>query len=313
MFYDSRIRGGTRVARITYVDAPCKSVLNRVEGMPFHWSINPYTGCAHACRYCYARAFYTRSEKGSAADFDSVVYVKSNAPEVLRGEVMKRSWKREMVVVGAATDPYQPGEAKFRITRGILETLLHARTPVSIITKGPLVLRDLDVLKRLAEGPGVEVNVTIPTLDEKAWRTFEPSAPPPLARMEAVRRLNEAGVPAGVFVAPMLPGITDSEEMLRDLMTAAKEAGAPYVMPITLRLAPGVREWFLPFVSRYYPELTLQYCRLYQKVEARPDYKQQARGLAKAILAELGLATGPGQMERTPAQAPAAQQLRLSI
>lgn len=301
------------MSRITYVEAPCKSVLNRVEGMPFNWSINPYTGCAHACRYCYARAFYTRADRGSAADFDSLIYVKANAPEVLRGELARRSWKRELVVVGAATDPYQPGEAKYRLTRRILEALRDYRTPVSIITKGPLVLRDLELLRAINELAGVEVNMTIPTLDKEAWRALEPGTPPPAARLEAVRRLNEAGIRSGVFMAPILPGLSDSPEALRALMEAAKEAGAPYVMPITLRLQPGVREWFLPHISRHFPDLTLQYCRLFQKVEARPDYKARTLGLAAAILRELGLKNGPGEMERTPASAPEVQQLRLSI
>lgn len=301
------------MSRITYVEAPCKSVLNRVEGMPFKWSINPYTGCAHACRYCYARSFYMRADRGTAEEFDRVVYVKSNAPEVLRGELSRRSWKRELVVVGAATDPYQPGEARFGLTRRILETMREFRTPVSLITKGPMVLRDLELLKEIDQVAGVEVNMTIPTLDEKAWRTLEPGTPPPSARLAAVRRLNEAGVRAGVFLAPILPGIGDDAESLHRLMAAAKEAGAPYVVPIVLRLQPGVREWFLPYISRHYPELTLQYCRLFQKVEARPDYKRRTLGLAGEILRELGLAKGPGEMRETPAAAPAVQQLRLSI
>lgn len=301
------------MSRITYVDAPCKSVLNRVEGMPFNWSINPYTGCAHACRYCYARAFYTRADRGTAAEFDTQVYVKSNAAQVLRSELARRSWKRELVVVGAATDPYQPGEAKHRVTRSILEALRDYRTPVSIITKGPLILRDLELLQEIGRVAGVEVNMTIPTLDKKAWAALEPSAPPPAARLEAVRRLNAAGVRTGVFMAPILPGIADSEEAIRSLMEAAREAGAPYVMPLNLRLQPGVREWFLPHLSRHFPHLSLQYCRLFQRVEARPDYKARTLGLAGAILKELGLRSTSGQMEEPPVVAPAVQQLRLSI
>lgn len=301
------------MSRLTYVESPCKSALNRVEGMPFKWSINPYTGCAHACRYCYARAFYTRAERGAPADFDRVIYVKSNLPEVLRSEVGRRSWKRELVVVGAATDPYQPAEARFRITRGVLEALRDARTPVSIITKGPLILRDLDLLRQIREVTGIEVNMTVPSLDEQAWRALEPGTPPPAARLEAVRRLNEAGVPAGVFMAPILPGISDDEASIRRLMEAAVRAGAPYVVPIPLRLGPGVREWFLPHISRHYPELTRQYCRLYQKVEAAPDYKRHTVGIARRILRELGLSDRAGSMERTPAAAPPVQQLRLSI
>ncbi|MFZ5823654.1 MAG: radical SAM protein [Bacillota bacterium] len=301
------------MSRLTYVEQPCKSVLNRVEGMPFKWSINPYSGCAHACRYCYARAFYTKADKGAAADFDRVIYVKGNGPEVLRRELARRSWKRELVVVGAATDPYQPGEARFQLTRRLLEALRDYRTPVSIITKGPLILRDLDLLREIQGVAGIEVNMTIPTLDQQAWRLLEPATPPPAARLAAVRKLNEAGIRTGVFLAPILPGISDNEESLRQLIEAAKAAGAPYVVPITLRLQPGVREWFLPHISRHYPHLTLQYCRLFQKVEARPDYKARTLGLSGAILRELGLSSSPGEMRKAPAVAPAAQQLRLSI
>lgn len=301
------------MSRITYIEAPCKSVLNRVESMPFKWSINPYTGCSHACRYCYARAFYTKAEKGTAADFDQVIYVKSNAPEVLRAELARRTWKRELVLVGASTDPYQPAEAKFGLTRAILTALLHSRTPVSIITKSPLILRDLDLLQHLHASTGVEVNVTIPTMDGKAWRMLEPNTPPPRARMNAVRKLNEAGIPAGVFLAPILPGISESEEALRAVMEGARDAGAPYVVPIPLRLGPGVREWFLPHISREYPELTLQYCRLYQKTEAPEPYRRKVLGLAGAILQELGLSHKQPKTAEPPAILPAAQQLRLSI
>lgn len=277
--------------------------------MPFKWSIKPYSGCAHACRYCYARAFYIRAEKGSAAEFDRVIYVKSNAPEVLRSELGRRTWKRELVVVGAATDPYQPAEAKFRLTRRILEALRDARTPVSLITKGPIILRNLEILRQIDQVAGLEVNITIPTLDETAWRTLEPGTPPPAARLAAVRRLNEAGIRAGVFMAPILPGISDDAESILRLMEAAKEAGAPYVVPITLRLHPGVREWFLPHISRHYPHLTLQYCRLYQQVEARPDYKARTLGLSASILRELGLAGRPEPACRESE----VRQLRLSI
>lgn len=301
------------MSHVTYVDQLCKSVLNRVEGMPFKWSINPYTGCAHACRYCYARAFYLKADKGTAADFDTQIYVKSGAPDVLRAELARRSWRRELVVIGAATDPYQPAEGKFRITRRILEALRDARTPVSIITKNPMVVRDSDLLRQMAETAGAEVHMTLSSMDEQVWKEFEPHAPSPTARIKAVRRLNEAGVRTGVFLAPIMPGINDSESSMRGLMEAAHDAGAPYVVPIALRLQPGVREWFLPFISRHRPQLTIQYSRLYQKVEAPEHYKHRTLGLAARMLQELGLAGRPGKMERTPAQAGQVQQLRLSI
>jgi DNA repair photolyase len=301
------------VSRLTYIEAPCKSVLNRVQNMHFKWSINPYTGCSHACRYCYARSFYLKAERGTAADFDRVIYVKTNAPEVLRSELSRRSWKREEVLIGASTDPYQPAEGRFRITRGVLTALAESRTPTSLITKGTLVLRDLDLLQQLRAAAGVEVHMTVASMDEAVWRKLEPGTPPPAARMAAVRRLNAAGIPTGVFLAPIMPGITDNEAQLRGVMEAAADAGAPYVVPIALRLQPGVREWFLPQLSRYFPHLTLQYCRLYQKVEVPPDYKRKVLGLAGRLLNELSLSDQVCGMEKPPALAPAAQQLRLSI
>lgn len=301
------------VPRVQFVEQPCKSVLNRVEGMPFKWSINPYSGCAHACTYCYARAFYTRADRGSAADFERVIYVKVNAPEVLRQELARRTWRRELVVVGAATDPYQPAEGKYRITRRILEALLAFRTPVSLITKGTLVVRDADVLAQLAAGPGAEVNVTIGTLDPAAWRALEPGTPPPWQRLAAVRRLAAAGVPVGVFLAPIMPGINDGAQHLGAVVQAAAEAGAQWVVPLTLRLAPGVREWFLPALSRHYPRLTVPYVRLFEGTEPRADYRQQVVSLARRLVAAAGLAGAPPRSERPPATATAAQQLRLSL
>ena len=301
------------MSRITYIDAPCKSVLNRVEGMPFKWSINPYTGCAHACTYCYARAFYLKAERGTAADFDRQIYVKSNAPAVLRAELSRRTWKRDLVLIGASTDPYQPAEGRFRLTRGILQALCDARTPVSIITKGPLILRDLDLLKELDRVAGLEVNVTIPTLDSEVSSRLEPATPPPAARLEAVRRLNAAGITTGIFMAPILPGLTDTEASMRPLMEGAARAGAPYVVPIPLRLGPGVREWFLSHLSAQYPHLTREYSRLFQHTEPPDLYKRRVVGLARGILQELGVANQACDMRRPPADDPRVHQLRLSI
>lgn len=302
------------MTRIHFIEQPCKSVLNRVHGMPFRWSINPYSGCSHSCRYCYARAFYTRAEHGSAADFDSQVYVKVNAPDVLRHELSRRTWRRELVVVGAATDPYQPAEGRYWITRGILEALRDFRTPVSLITKGTMILRDLDVLQQLQATAGVDVNVTIPTVDDDLWRSLEPGTPSPQARLEAVSRLNAAGIPAGVFIAPILPGLTDTEASLRPLIAAAAEAGAAFAVPITLRLAPVVKEWFLLHLDREYPHLLPRYRALYRQTEAPADYKQGVRGLAARLLREAGLPLGHSEAGVSlPPPPPQPVQLQLSL
>lgn len=291
-----------------FIEQRCKSVLNRVQGMPFRWSINPYSGCSHSCRYCYARAFYTRADRGSAADFDTQVYVKINAPDVLRYELSSRTWQRELVVVGAATDPYQPAEGRYRITRGILEALRDFRTPVSLITKGTMILRDLDVLKELHATVGVDINVTIPTIDEDLWRALEPGTPSPQARLDAVRQLNAAGIPTGVFIAPILPGLTDTEASLRPLVAAAAAAGAAFAVPIALRLAPVVKEWFFLHLDRAYPHLLPRYRALYRQTEAPAVYKQGIRGLAARLLQEVGLPLGRGETGQ-----PRPVQLQLSL
>lgn len=282
--------------------------------MPFRWSVNPYSGCAHACRYCYARAFYTRAERGSAADFDTQIYVKVNAPEVLRHELSRPSWRRELVVVGAATDPYQPAEGPYRVTRGILEALCDFRTPVSIITKGTMVLRDLDVLRDMHAATGVDVNVTIPTVDTALWHSLEPGAPSPRARLEAVRRLNEAGIPAGVFIAPIVPGLTDTEQSLQPVIAAAAAAGAAFAVPIALRLAPVVKEWFLLHLDREFPHLLPRYRALYRRTEAPDAYKRGVRGLASRLLQEAGLPLGRSETGKPrPQPPPRPVQLQLSF
>lgn len=300
------------MAAIEFVEQPCKSVLNRVQGMPFRWSINPYSGCSHACRYCYARAFYTRADRGTAADFDRQVYVKVNAPDVLRLELSRPSWRRELVVVGAATDPYQPAEGRYRITRGILEALRDFRTPVSMITKGTMILRDVDVLRELQSVADVDVNVTIPTVDERIWHSLEPGTPSPQARLEAVRRLNEAGIRAGVFIAPILPGLTDTETSLKPLISAAAKVGAAFAVPITLRLAPVVKEWFFAHLDRDFPHLLPRYRALYRRTEAPAVYKQGVSGLAARLLREAGLAKGRGESRR-PEAAPSPQPVQLQL
>src|SRR5829696_10450789 len=202
------------MTRPEYREIPCKSALNRVLGMPFRWSLNPYRGCLHGCHYCYARA--TRPYLGLNADddFETKIVVKTNMVEVLRQELSKPSWTRERVAIGTATDAYQPCEGRYRLTRRCLEALHDADTPVSIVAKATLILRDLDVLTQLARGPGATVYFTITTMDDELWRHIEPGAPPPLKRLHVLRELSEVGIPTGVFLAPILPGITDSVESI---------------------------------------------------------------------------------------------------
>ncbi|BDG61108.1 radical SAM protein [Caldinitratiruptor microaerophilus] len=270
--------------RPTVHEIECKSVLNRVTGMPFAWSANPYRGCAHACIYCYARETHTYLDLDPGTSFQEVLFAKVNAPAVLRTELARPSWTHEHVVVGTATDPYQPVEGKYRLTRRILEALAEFATPASVTTKGTLVVRDIDVLQDLERRAGAAVNVTVTTLDRVLWRRLEPGAPPPEKRLEAVRRLARAGIPTGVFVAPVLPGLNDSAASLRQVIRAAAEAGARSAIVSPLRIDPAVREYLLEILGEFYPALARQYEAFYRgRTTAPPEYRQRLTARAEAI------------------------------
>jgi DNA repair photolyase len=259
--------------RAEYLETPCKSALNRVSGMPFRWSLNPYRGCLHGCHYCYARATHPYLGLNAGEDFATKIVVKTNLPEVLRQELRRRSWTRERVAIGTATDAYQPCEGRYRLTRRCLQALRDADTPVSIVTKATLVLRDLDLLSDLAHGPGATVYFTITTLEDALWRRIEPGTPPPRKRLEVLRRLSESGVRCGVFLAPILPGITDSAESIAAVAAAAKAQGAASFGSAVLRLAPQVKEHYLAFVSEMFPDLLPRYERAYVGTNIASDYQ----------------------------------------
>ncbi len=224
---------------------------------------------------CFARPTHTYLNMGAGEDFERKIVVKVNAPEVLRRELRKRSWKGAHVAMGTNTDPYQRCEGRYRLTRGVLEALRDYANPCSILTKSPLLLRDLDLFTELASTAGFTANLSIGTLDEEVWRRTEPGTPHPRARMQAVEKLNRAGVPTGVLVAPILPGISDSPDQLKEVVRAAADAGASHVSPITLHLRPGVKEEFMPWLEREYPELVERYRRLYRGSNA-PKATQRA-------------------------------------
>jgi DNA repair photolyase len=248
-----------------YLEEPCRSALNRVTGMPFRWSLNPYTGCVHRCTFCYVRAFERRADRPSDDRYGQTIRVKVNVADVLARELARPSWKRELVAVGAATDPYQPAEGRYRLTRGCLEALAHARNPLSLITRGPMIVRDIDVLQTASRRAAVDVNFSVPTLDPDVWRRTEPGTAPPRQRLRALRRLVDAGIKAGVGMAPLLPGISDRPEMLADVVRAAREAGATHVWCNVLYLQPGTREHFLEHLARDWPEELARYQRLYAR------------------------------------------------
>src|SRR5581483_9532797 len=279
------------MARVQCVEVECKSALNRVQGMPFKWSVNPYSGCAHSCHYCYARAYYARAEHGNPdRDFETRIYVKRNMPAVLDRELGRRGWTGEQVALGTATDCYQPIEGRYRLTRALLEVLLAHRNAVGLVTKAPLVLRDLDLWSALAHVTKVRVYLTITTLDPAVWRQVEPGTPNPRRRLDAVRRLNEAGVPAGVLLAPILPGITDSEASIEAVAAGAAAHGAVSFGASALRLAPGVREHYLGFVAAAWPELLPRYERAYRGINAPEEYVRRVNERVDRLRARYGFA-----------------------
>jgi DNA repair photolyase len=249
--------------RVQYREEPCKSALNRVTGMPFSWSLNPYMGCAHRCTFCYVRAFELRADRPSDDRYGRAIRVKTNVAEVLRNELAHPRWKREPVAIGAATDPYQPAEGRYRLTRSCLVELSNARNPFSLITRGPMILRDLDVLQEAAGRAHVSINFSIPTLDEDVWRKTEPGTAPPRQRLRALKGLVDAGLEVGVGMAPILPGISDRPEQLAEVVRAAREAGATHLWGNVLYLKPGTREHFLEALARDWPEQLESYERLY--------------------------------------------------
>ena len=297
--------------RAEYREEPCRSALNRVAGMDFDWSLNPYMGCAHRCTFCYVRAFERRADRPSDDRYGRSVRVKINIVEVLRAELSRPSWRREMVVVGAATDPYQPAEGRYRLTRACLAAMSEARTPFSIITRGPLVVRDLDVLAAAASRVKVSVQVSVPTLDPRVWQTTEPGTPPPLARLRAVETLVRAGIRAGVAMAPLLPGLSDAPESLAAVVRAARAAGATHLWAAPLNLRPGTREHFLEALARDWPAELARYERLFAgRAYQRREDTAHALETVVALRKRYGIAD---RRERRLAPEPAPEQLELAV
>jgi DNA repair photolyase len=250
--------------RVEYREEPCRSALNRVKGMAFDWSLNPYMGCVHRCTFCYVRAFEQRADRPSDERYGTSIRVKVNVAEVLRRELARPSWEGESVVVGAATDPYQGAEGRYRLTRACIEAFAEATNPFSLITRGPMIVRDLDVLTEAARRAEVSITFSIPTLDDEVWRKTEPSTAHPRQRLRAVKELVDAGIKVGVGLAPILPGISDKPEQLREVVKAARQAGATGVWTNLLFLRPGTREHFLEHLAADWPGLVEHYERLYE-------------------------------------------------
>jgi DNA repair photolyase len=301
----------TRGVRAEYREEPCKVALNRVKGMMFDWSLNPYMGCVHRCTFCYVRAFELRADRPFDDRYGRSIRVKTNVVEVLRRELARPSWERASVSIGAATDPYQPAEGRYRLTRGCIEALGEAANPFGIITRGPLIVRDVDVLAEAARRASVSVTFSVPTLDREIWRRTEPGTAPPRQRLRALKALVGAGIKASVGMAPILPGISDKPELLEQVVREAREAGACGVWANLLFLRPGTREHFLEALAEDYPEQLPAYERLYAR---RAYLGADDTKPVRAQVAELASKHGLRDRRRTPlGPEPEPEQLALGI
>jgi DNA repair photolyase len=309
---DALTEARLRADSARYQEVVCRSALNRVRGMPFEWTLNPYRGCTHGCHYCYARRYQTQFELGSGDEFASIIFVKTNFVEVLRRELQKPSWDREYVAVGTATDCYQPIEGHYKLTRRSLEALAEARNPAGVVTKGPMVVRDIDVLQTLDERAGCTVYISVPTVDDQAWEQLEPGTAHPSKRLRAVRELNDAGIRCGVLMNPIVPGITSRPSILERTVKAIAEAGASFVGCNVMFLEGGTRDHFMRWLAEAYPEMVAGYQQLYARKYAPPSYRKEVQKVIGLLRARYGLSKREDDDDRAdspPAQNAAEQRM----
>ncbi|MET8569830.1 Rv2578c family radical SAM protein [Streptomyces sp. NPDC004783] len=299
---------------ITFHEVRARSILNRVPGasrMPFEWTVNPYRGCTHACVYCFARKTHSYLDLDTGLGFDSQIVVKVNAPELLRRQLASRRWQGEHVAMGTNVDCYQRAEGRYRLMPGIITALTERANPFSILTKGTLILRDLDLLTRAAEVTDVGISVSVGFMDADLWRTVEPGTPAPERRLDVVRTLTEHGIGCGVLMAPVIPFLGDDPGQLRATVRAIAAAGATSVTPLVLHLRPGAREWFMTWLARHHPHLVRRYERLYAEGAYAPRwYQRRITRQVHELAGEYGIGPArPGMPRRIapppPAQSPA--------
>jgi DNA repair photolyase len=285
---------------VTYREVEVKSALNAVKGMPFDWSLNPWSGCAHKCTYCFARAYHARyREKNVGTDFDSNVEVRLNIAELLRKEL--RRGREGSLAIGTATDPYQPIEGKYRLTRRCLEALVDYPMPTGIITKGPLVVRDIDVLQQLDEKTELTVYFSVPCVDEEIVRKTDPGTAPPRQRLRALRMLREAGIDAAVLCMPVLPGISDSEESLDAAARAASDAGATAFRHRPLKIDVEIQDYYYDFLATEFPLAVPRYNALYQGgVHPAKEYERELEDRVKRVRARYEFHERPARPARPP-------------
>jgi DNA repair photolyase len=276
---DARLRAD----HVRYQEIDVRSALTRAQGMPFRWALNPYRGCTHGCHYCYARKYQRHLELDAGDAFSSLILVKVNLPECLERELRRPAWGHETIAVGTATDPYQPIEGRYELTRRALEVCRRLDTPVSIVTKGPMIVRDIDVLQALTRRVRVSVYLSIPSVDEEAWARLEPGTASPAQRLRAVGQLTEAGIRAGVLMMPLVPGVTTSRSSVRRTLEAVAASGARFAGTCVARLDAGVREHFLSFLAREYPHLVAGYERLYRGARPAPGYVREIDAMVEVL------------------------------
>ncbi|MGH3436706.1 MAG: Rv2578c family radical SAM protein, partial [Sciscionella sp.] len=261
------------------VEIRAKSIISRVPGasrVPFRWTVNPYRGCSHACRYCFARRTHEYLDLDSGRDFDTKIMVKVNAGELLRRELSSPRWCGEPIAMGTNTDPYQRAEGRYRLMPPILSALRDHANPFSILTKGSLILRDSELIAEAARDTSVSLAVSVGFVDDHLWRSVEPGTPRPQRRLDVVRRFADLGLGCSVLMAPILPGLTDSEEQIERTVTAIAAAGARSVTPLVLHLRPGAREWYGRWLAEQHPALVPRYRELYHGGSYAPrGYQQQ--------------------------------------
>ncbi len=300
-----RLSGFVRTVRtpefagVTFHEVHSKSALNKVPGgspMPFGWTINPYRGCTHGCVYCFARGTHSYLEFDTGHDFDTQIVVKVNIGTVLRKEVSAPKWRREHVAMGTNTDPYQRAEGRYKLMPEVISALADSGTPFSILTKGTVLSRDLDLLAAAGRSVSVGLGVSLALLDPELQATLEPGTPTPKARLDLVRRIRAAGLPCGVFIAPLLPHLTDTTEQISALMSELADAGVTGVSGIGLHLRPGAREWFFEWLGQHRPDLVATYQRLYSRGSNLPvEYRRELSAKVKAISREFGLGPSAGE------------------
>jgi DNA repair photolyase len=288
---DARRRGDAA----TYQEIRCKSALNRVKGKAYmQWSLNPYRGCTHGCHYCFARRYHTHlgldDHLAGGDSFANVIFVKTNFVEVLRRELDRPSWKKESIGFGTATDPYQPIEGTYKISRGVIQVLRDAATPVGIVTKGPMVVRDIDVLQELSKVATCRVHMSVPTVDEDAWEKLEPGVAHPMQRLRAVRALVDAGIECGVLMAPIVPGFSTQPAKIERTIKAIADSGAKSIGAMVMHMDGGTKDHFMALLQREFPALVPMYDQLYASRYVKKDYEKRVQEVVSLMRQRYGVA-----------------------